>query len=70
MDTLYIIIGASIVVCSLILSIFSFYYTFKTKRRYEKIALKLGNGEDITHILGNYIAKVEEIKIKDNQIMN
>lgn len=70
MDTLYIIIGACIVVCSLILSIIAFYYTFKTKRRYEKLALKLGNGEDITQILSNYIAKVEEIKIKDNQIMN
>ena len=54
----------------LILSIFSFYYTFKTKRRYEKIALKLGNGEDITSILSKYISQVEEIKIRDQQLIN
>ncbi|MBR3325510.1 MAG: DUF4446 family protein [Clostridia bacterium] len=54
----------------LVLSIFSFYFTLKTKRRYEKIALKLGNGEDITSIIGKYVTQVEEIKIRDQQLIN
>lgn len=64
------IIEISIIVCALILSIFSFYYTMKTKRRYEKVALKLGNGEDITSIIGKYILQVKEIKIRDQQLIN
>ena len=64
------IIEIVVIVCILVLSVFSFYYTFKTKRRYEKIALKLGNGEDITSILSKYISQVEEIKIRDQQLIN
>lgn len=64
------IIEISIIVCTLFLSIFSFYYTMKTKRRYEKVALKLGNGEDITSIIGKYISQVKEISIRDQQLIN
>ena len=60
---------AVVCIICLALSICSFYYTFKTKRRYEKIALKLGNGEDITHILKEYTTAVEEVKSKDDQII-
>lgn len=68
MDTLTIGMVAVCAVC-LFLSICSFYYTFKTKKRYEKIALKLGNGEDITHILKEYTESVEELRNKDDQII-
>lgn len=69
MDTL-VIIESVLLVISLVLSIISFHYTLKTKKRYEKIALKLGNGEDITSIIGKYVESVNEIKIKDDQIIN
>lgn len=55
---------------STIIAIISCYYTIKTKRRYEKIAMKLGNGEDISNILKKYIAQVNELNEKDNQIID
>ena len=57
-------------VFSIIISIISFYYTIKTKRRYEKIALKLGNGQNITDILSKYISEVKELNKKDDLIIN
>lgn len=68
METLRII-EIAIVSISLVLSLISFYYTFKTKRRYEKIALKLGNNTDISVMLNNYIKKVNELDKKDDQIL-
>lgn len=64
------IVELGVIGFSLMFSIIAFYYTFKTKRRYEKIALKLGNGEDITVILNKYVEQVKEIKMRDEQIVN
>lgn len=64
------IVELSLVGFSLIFSIIALHFTLKTKRRYEKIALKLGNGEDITIILNKYIEQVKEMKIRDEQIIN
>ena len=69
MDTIIIVLLITSV-CSMIISIICFYFTFKTKRRYEKLALKLGNGEDITNIIKKYIEQVQEVKIRDEQIIN
>ena len=63
------IIELVLIVISAIISIISFCYTMKTKRRYEKIALKLGNGEDISELIKDYIAKVNELDKKDDQII-
>ena len=56
-------------IISILLTIVSLYCTMKTKKRYEKLAIKLGNGEDISNILNKYITKVNEINIKDDQII-
>lgn len=69
MDTINIILLVTSV-CSMIISIICFYFTLKTKKRYEKLALKLGNGEDITIIIKKYIEQVREVKIRDEQIIN
>lgn len=68
MDTLEIV-EIVVVGFSLLISLICFYYTFKTKRRYEKLALRLGNNTDISVMLKNYIDKVEEIEKKDEQII-
>ena len=56
-------------VISLIIALISIYYTIKTKKRYENLANKLGNGENITDILKNYINKVNDLDKKDDQII-
>ena len=48
-----------ITVISIITSIISLYYTFQTKKRYEKVALKLGGGMDFSELLKDYISKVD-----------
>lgn len=63
------LIGGFIIIISFIISIISLYYTLKTKKRYEKIAMKLGNGEDITEIIKDYISKVNELDKKDDMII-
>lgn len=68
METLEIV-EIVVVGFSLLISLICFYYTFKTKRRYEKLALRLGNNTDISVMLKNYIDKVEEIEKKDEQII-
>ena len=59
-----------IMILSIFISCVSLYITFKTKRRYERLAIKLGNGEDISHILKDYIEKVDKLDIKENAILN
>ena len=54
---------------SIIIATISIYYTIKTKRRYEKLAMKLGKGENISDILKDYISKVDEIEKKDEEII-
>ena len=54
---------------SIIIATISIYYTIKTKRRYEKLAMKLGKGENISGILKDYISKVDEIEKKDEEII-
>ena len=68
MNTIEIILLV-ISIISIIIGSISLHYTLKTKKRYEKIAMKLGNGEDISHILKEYIQKVEEINKRDDQII-
>ncbi len=57
-------------IISLIIAIISIYYVIITKQKYEKIALKLGNGENIVNILKDYISKVNELDKKDDQIID
>ena len=64
------IITLSISAVSIIIALFSIYYTFKTKRRYEKLAVRLGNGENISDILKKYILQVNELNKKDDEIIN
>ncbi len=54
---------------SLIISLISIYITLRTKLKYEKLAIRLGNGENISDILKNYIAKVNDLDKKDDQII-
>jgi len=68
LDTLKIV-EIILVSFSLLISFICFYYTFKTKRRYEKLALRLGNNTDISVMLKSYIDKVNEIEKKDDQII-
>lgn len=59
-----------IMILSVFISIVCLYITLKTKRRYERLAIKLGNGEDISNILKGYIEKVDKLDIKENAILN
>ena len=68
MDT-FDIIKIAVMAISCIIAILSLGYTMQTKRRYEKLAMKLGNGYDITKILDKYIKQVNELKEKDKQII-
>ena len=68
METFDIII-ITISIISLIIAIISIYYTIKTKNKYEKLAIKLGKGENIIDILKKYILQVNELEKKDNQII-
>ena len=63
------IIAMIISIVSLIIAILSVYYTIKTKKRYEKLAVKLGNGENISDILKKYISQVNELDKKEDEII-
>ena len=56
-------------ICSLIIALISIYFSLKTKKRYEKLAIKLGNGQNIADILKDYINKVNDLDKKDDQII-
>ena len=56
-------------ICSLIIALISIYFSLKTKKRYEKLAIKLGNGQNIVDILKEYINKVNDLDKKDDQII-
>ena len=58
-----------ITIISIICSIVSLYYTFQTKKRYERVALKLGGGMDFSELLKDYTVKVEDLNVKDDQII-
>ena len=60
---------AIISVISLIISLISIYFTLKMKKRYENLAKKLGQGQNITDILKDYIDKVNDLDKKDDQII-
>lgn len=59
-----------ITIISIAISMISIYYTFKTKKRYEVLALKLGNGIDISEIMKKYIQDVNNLDLKDDQIID
>ena len=67
MDTMQII-EISVIAVSLIFSIISFYYTIKTKRRYERVIMRLGAGEDLSKIMDSYISQVQQIEKRNNQL--
>ena len=56
-------------ICSLVIALISIYFSLKTKKRYEKLAIKLGNGQNIVDILKDYINKVNDLDKKDDQII-
>ena len=56
-------------ICSLVIALISIYFSLKTKKRYEKLAIKLGNGQNIVDILKDYINKVNNLDKKDDQII-
>ena len=60
---------AIISVISLIIALISIYFTLKMKKRYENLAKKLGQGQNITDILKDYINKVNDLDKKDDQII-
>ena len=62
------IILLTITIIALILSLISFYYTFKTKKRYENVIMRLGGGEDLTKIMDKYIAQVNKTQEDNDQI--
>ena len=57
-------------IVSLIIAVISICFSVKIKNKYEKLAIKLGNGENISDVLNDYITKVNDIKKKDDQIID
>ena len=57
-------------IVSLIIALISIYFSIKTKNKYEKLAIKLGNGENISDALKDYITKVNDLDKKDDQIID
>ena len=57
-------------IVSLIIALISIYFSIKTKNKYEKLAIKLGKGENISDVLKNYITKVNDLDKKDDQIID
>ena len=57
-------------IVSLIIALISIYFSIKTKNKYEKLAIKLGNGENISDVLKDYITKVNDLDKKDDQIID
>ena len=57
-------------IVSLIIALISIYFSIKIKNKYEKLAIKLGNGENISDVLKNYITKVNDLDKKDDQIID
>ena len=62
-------IAIIISVISIFISSVCFYFTIKIKKRYEKLVMRLGNGEPLNEILKKYIEQVNEIDKKDDQII-
>lgn len=63
------IVELVLIVSTLTIAIISLLITLKTKYRYERLALSLGKGKDITEILKTYIEKVNEIDKRDDEII-
>lgn len=63
------IVELVLIVSALTIAIISLLLTLKTKYRYERLALSLGKGKDITEILKTYIEKVNEIDKRDDEII-
>ena len=63
------VISLIVMIISILISLICLKYTFQTKKRYEKVAMKLGNGTDISEILKDYIKKVNQLDVKDDQII-
>ncbi len=55
---------------SLIISLINFYYTIKIKKKYEKLDIDLIKGEKLSDVLKKYIEQLNQLNIKDNQIID
>ena len=56
-------------IITLILSIISIYLSYRTKKRYEEYVAILGKGEDIVTSLREFINDVEDVKMRNNEIV-
>lgn len=57
-------------IISFIIALISLIWTFKTKKRYERVVMRLGGGEDLSKILDKYISDVSDVNKKDDQIID
>ena len=56
-------------IVAIILSIISIYLSYRTKKRYEEYVAILGKGEDIVTSLREFINDVEDVKMRNNEIV-
>jgi hypothetical protein len=54
---------------AIIVAILSIVLSVRTKKRYERYVKKLGDGDDIALALQQYIKDVEEVKLRNNEIV-
>lgn len=58
-----------VAVFSLLIAIISIILSLKTKKKYERLVMKLGNGQKLNEIIEEYISQVNELEKKDDQII-
>ena len=56
-------------IVAIILSIISIYLSYRTKKRYEEYVAILGKGDDIVTSLREFINDVEDVKMRNNEIV-
>lgn len=64
-----VIVGGIFSIISIIISIISIYFTIRTKKRYEQYVSIIGKGDDIVSSLKEYLNDVDEVKMRNNQIV-
>ena len=65
----FIIVALVIAIIAIALSIISIYLSYRTKKRYEEYVAILGKGEDIVSSLKEYLNDVDEVKMRNNEIV-
>lgn len=66
MEDIYLIIFS---IVSLVISLISIFVSFKIYKKYEQNMKKLGNGENFADMIKSYVAQVEELNKRDDQII-